>query len=136
MRYELRVLVGFKRAHRGWSKVYPALAGICPPLKKTMNYIGFSASATNSIQKAMVLLPLFGRRSKAPGISMVLAPLLQQVYKTLVFLLRSGCIIRLTWCDAWDQWNRCISNRNIKTTASFCLRGMVRSLKPLFFYKF
>ena len=29
-------------------------------------------------------------------------------------LTRTGCIIRLTWCDAWDQWNRCISNWNVK----------------------
>ena len=28
VRYELRVLVGFSRAHRGWSKVYTALAGV------------------------------------------------------------------------------------------------------------
>ena len=34
-------------------------------------------------------------------------------------LTRTGCIIRLTWCDAWDQWNRCISNWNDKTKSFF-----------------
>ena len=51
-------------------------------------------------------------------------------------LIRTDCIICLAWCDAWDQWNRCISNRNIKNPSLFFCRGMVRSLEPWFFYMF
>ena len=41
----------------------------------------------------------------------------QQVAKLV--LTRTGCIIRRTWCDAWDQWNGCVSNWNVKDQVFF-----------------
>ena len=64
VRYELRVLVGFKRAHRGWSKVYTAPAGLRPPFKNARNYNGFGASGSKSIEKPTVFLPYSVRRFK------------------------------------------------------------------------
>ena len=37
----------------------------------------------------------------------------------LAVLTRAGCIIRFTWCEAWGQWNRCISNRDINNQVFF-----------------
>ena len=109
MRYELRVLVGFKRAHRGWSKVYTAPAALRPPFKNARNYNGFGASGSKSKQKPMVFLPLSVRRSPKRGITLVLAPARLEVNGIDVFPI------------------------GILTTKSFFWRGMVRSLKPLFF---
>ena len=112
MRYELRVLVGLLIAHRGWSKVYTALAVKSPPSKNVRNYNGFSASGSNILQKTTVFLPPTIRRVKTGRITLVVAPLLQTIYKNngiamvLVVLTRAGCIICFTWCEAWDQLNR------------------------------
>ena len=49
VRYELRVLVGFLRDHRGWSKVYTALASQNPPSKKARNYNGFRPEEASDV---------------------------------------------------------------------------------------
>ena len=87
VRYELRVLVGFKRAHRGWSKVYTAPAALRPPLQKARNYNGFSASVAKSMQKPKVFLrapgPHFKKAMNYIGFS---APAAKSIRKTRVFL--------------------------------------------------